>query len=46
MMKGWSKILRHGNMNYDWSKVHTAEEEALVVVLAHESQHANHVARF
>ena len=43
--EGWSKILRHDNMNYDWSKVHTAEE-ALVVVLAHESQHANHVARF
>lgn len=43
--EGWNKILKQDNINYDWNKVCTAEE-ALVVVLAHESQHANHVARF
>lgn len=42
---GWNKILAGDNIDYDWSKVRTTEE-ALVVVLAHEAQHANHVARF
>lgn len=42
---GWNKILARDNIGYDWSKVQT-HEEALVIVLAHEAQHANHVARF
>lgn len=42
---GWNKILLGDNIDYDWSKVRTTEE-ALVVVLTHEAQHANHVARF
>lgn len=42
---GWTKILHGDNVGYDWTKVRT-NEEALVVLLAHEAQHANHVARF
>lgn len=43
--EGWTKIIKRDNIDYDWSKVNTAEE-ALVVILAHEAQHANHIARF
>ena len=42
---GWNKILEQDNVGYDWSKVNTPDE-ALVIVLAHEAQHANHVARY
>lgn len=42
---GWNDIAKKDNIDYDWSKVQT-KEEALVVYLAHETQHANHTARF
>ena len=36
---GWNRILKDDNIDYDWTKVKT-KEEALVVILAHEAQHA------
>ena len=42
---GWNRILKGDNIGYDWNKVKT-KEEALVVILAHEAQHANHIARY
>ena len=37
--------MKGDNIGYDWNKVKT-KEEALVVILAHEAQHANHIARY
>ncbi|MDL2297388.1 hypothetical protein LJC68_10140, partial [Bacteroidales bacterium OttesenSCG-928-B11] len=42
---GWNLILKGDNVGYDWSKIQT-KEQALVIILAHESQHANHQARY
>lgn len=39
---GWNRILKSGNIDYDWNKVKT-KEEALVVILVYEAQHANHI---